>query len=243
MTLLELSDLLKKALVQKEAVSLPGMGRFVVESTTSMLVNEGKTITPPSKKLVFESSNSSPDSLLASLYSSLNGVSHSEAETELAELLRIVKKDLIDNAFVELPDFGTIKYKDGNFVFESSAAFNAGACYYSLEPLAVMPKRADEEIPEPVPVEEKVAEEVNEEEKTEEKEREVVVEVNDVVVEKVEKKRLSGYKKVMIVVGVVLAVLLLAVAVLVIFKEQFMPLLENLLYSEEELEILKNVGR
>lgn len=213
MTLLELSDLLKKTLLQHETVSLPGMGRFVVESTPSMLVNEGKTITPPSKKLVFESSNSSPDNLLSSLYSKLSGISQGEAEAELAELLRIVKKDLIDNAFVELPDFGTIKYKDGNFVFESSAAFNVGACYYSLEPLAVMPKPV-EEIPEPVLAEEKV-----------------------------EKKRLSGYKKVMIVVGVVLAVLVLAVAVLVIFKEQFMPLLENLLYSEEELQILKNAGR
>ncbi len=237
MTLLELSDLLKKTLLQHETVSLPGMGRFVVESTPSMLVNEGKTITPPSKKLVFESSNSSPDNLLSSLYSKLSGISQGEAAAELAELLRIVKKELIDNAFVELPDFGTIKYKEGNFVFESSAAFNVGACYYSLEPLAVMPK----------PVEEK--KEVVEEQMEAVEQQEVVeeskekTEVSDVVVEKVEKKRLSGYKKVMIVVGVVLAVLVLAVAVLVIFKEQFMPFLENMLYSEEELEILKNAGR
>ncbi len=251
----------------QDTVSVPGMGCFIVKTMPSQLLNDGKTITPPSKILVFESSNNStPDNLLASIYSKMSGVSQSKAAAELAELLRILKKELIDNAIVEFPDFGAIKYgESGNFIFESSDSFDIAACYYSLEPLMVMPKivnngasevadqnveeKAEKEVTknvdnkekEVVEKEKKKEEEKVVMEKEKKKEEEKKVEEKKVVMEDV--KRLSGYRKMIIAVCIVLVVIVVAIVVLVIFKDDFMPLWENLLYSEEELEFLRNVGR
>ncbi len=268
MTLPELSDLLQKLLVEYDAVSLPGMGCFVVESKPSQILNNGKTITPPSRKILFDTSNTNPDNILAREYKRVKNISEGEAVNEIAELLRKIKKELVDNAFVEFPGLGIIKYGErGNFVFEADVKFNLGASYFGLEPVALKIKKEGEvetvreEIISVIDFVEEEESEKDEkrEEKREEKLEEVSVEKTDTAKEMInetadsnvqkvneiekEERRLSGYKKTIMAVCIVLAVVLLAIALLVIFKEEFMPLLERMLYSQEELEILKSAGK
>ena len=141
MNLSDLSNLLRQLLSENDEVSLPGMGHFVIVDIPSELINGGKAITPPSRKIVFESSDGDSDKLLVLAYCRERGISENDAAKELSELLRQFKKELVDNAGAEIPGFGRITFgAGGSFVFESDASFDVAADSYCLEtlPLKIM---------------------------------------------------------------------------------------------------------
>ncbi|MBQ7998120.1 MAG: hypothetical protein IJ296_02195, partial [Bacteroidales bacterium] len=141
MNLSDLSNLLRQLLSENDEVSLPGMGHFVIVDIPSELINGGKAITPPSRKIVFESSDGDSDKLLVLAYCRERGISENDAAKELSELLRQFKKELVDNAGAEIPGFGRITFgAGGSFVFEADASFDVAADSYCLEtlPLKIM---------------------------------------------------------------------------------------------------------
>ncbi len=141
MNLSDLSNLLRQLLSENDEVSLPGMGHFVIVDIPSELINGGKAITPPSRKIVFESSDGDSDKLLVLAYCRERGISENDAAKELSELLRQFKKELVDNAGAEIPGFGRITFgAGGSFVFESDDSFDVAADSYCLEtlPLKIM---------------------------------------------------------------------------------------------------------
>ena len=58
------SNLLKQLLSEHNIVALPGMGYFEMKDIPSEIVNNGTAITPPGRKIVFESSSECTDNLL-----------------------------------------------------------------------------------------------------------------------------------------------------------------------------------
>ena len=141
MNLSDLSNLLRQLLSENDEVSLPGMGHFVIVDIPSELINGGKAITPPSRKIVFESSDGDSDKLLVLAYCRERGISENDAAKELSELLRQFKKELVDNAGAEIPGFGRITFgAGGSFVFEADDSFDVAADSYCLEtlPLKIM---------------------------------------------------------------------------------------------------------
>ncbi len=258
MSLLELSDLLRQLIMEHDSVSLPGMGCFTVVETPSELLNEGRMITPPLKKIVFDSSDSIQDNLLVQQYARLKNIPEKEASAEVADLLRQMKKELVDNAKVVIPDFGTLCFgASGSFVFEAAAEFDFESDSYCLETL-LLQKRSeigdievvdDEaadsmfesvEVEETAEVEEiakiegtiEIEETVAEEEVKKIEDAEEIADAGDV-------EKNGGAGKLLIWFGIVVGLFILLVIVIFLFKDALMPVLEQLLYSEEELEILK----
>jgi len=278
MNLSDLSNLLRQLLSENDEVSLPGMGHFVIVDIPSELINGGKAITPPSRKIVFESSDGDSDKLLVLAYCRERGISENDAAKELSELLRQFKKELVDNAGAEIPGFGRITFgAGGSFVFEADASFDVAADSYCLEtlPLKIMNDQqpveeefvidsmdiemADsEENEQPLEIEEKEVAVVSEklekleayeesvtseepEEFEEQEEPAEIVEqpVRETLVAEPEKQKCRWILWVAAFVGI----LIILVILVFLFKEELMPLLEKLLYSKEELEILQKVGR
>lgn len=274
----DLSNLLRQLLSENDEVSLPGMGHFVIVDIPSELINGGKAITPPSRKIVFESSDGDSDKLLVLAYCRERGISENDAAKELSELLRQFKKELVDNAGAEIPGFGRITFgAGGSFVFESDASFDVAADSYCLEtlPLKIMNDQqpveeefvidsmdiemADsEENEQPLETvekevavvseklekleayEESVTSEEPEESAEQEKPAEIVEQpVRETLVTEPEKQKCRWILWVAAFVGI----LIILVILVFLFKEELMPLLEKLLYSKEELEILQKVGR
>lgn len=274
----DLSNLLRQLLSENDEVSLPGMGHFVIVDIPSELINGGKAITPPSRKIVFESSDGDSDKLLVLAYCRERGIFENDAAKELSELLRQFKKELVDNAGAEIPGFGRITFgAGGSFVFESDASFDVAADSYCLEtlPLKIMNDQqpveeefvidsmdiemADsEENEQPLETEEKevavvseklekleayeesVTSEEPEESAEQEKPAEIVEQpVRETLVTEPEKQKCRWILWVAAFVGI----LIILVILVFLFKEELMPLLEKLLYSKEELEILQKVGR
>lgn len=281
MNLSDLSNLLRQLLSENDEVSLPGMGHFVIVDIPSELINGGKAITPPSRKIVFESSDGDSDKLLVLAYCREKGISENDAAKELSELLRQFKKELVDNAGAEIPGFGRITFgAGGSFVFESDDSFDVAADSYCLEtlPLKIMNdqqpveeefvidsmdiemadpeeneqldelKNVDDSEPEklqPETVEKEdaiVPENPEETENPEEQEEpaEIVEQpIQETPVAEAEKQKCRWILWVAAFVGI----LIILVILVFLFKEELMPLLEKLLYSKEELEILHKVGR
>ncbi len=262
MNLSDLSNLLRQLLSENDEVSLPGMGHFVIVDIPSELINGGKAITPPSRKIVFESSDGDSDKLLVSAYGKEKGISESDAAKELSELLRQFKKELVDNAGAEIPGFGRITFgAGGSFVFEADASFDVAADSYCLEtlPLKIMNEQqpveeefvidsmdiemADSEENEQLDELKNVddSEPENPEEQEEQEEPAEIVEqpIQETPVAEPEKQKCRWILWVAAFVGI----LIILVILVFLFKEELMPLLEKLLYSKEELEILQKVGR
>lgn len=274
----DLSNLLRQLLSENDEVSLPGMGHFVIVDIPSELINGGKAITPPSRKIVFESSDGDSDKLLVLAYCRERGISENDAAKELSELLRQFKKELVDNAGAEIPGFGRITFgAGGSFVFEADDSFDVAADSYCLEtlPLKIMNdqqpveeefvidsmdiemadpeeneqpletvEKEDAVVPEklekPEAYEESVTSEEPEESAEQEKPAEIVEQpIQETPVAEPEKQKCRWILWVAAFVGI----LIILVILVFLFKEELMPLLEKLLYSKEELEILHKVGR
>lgn len=278
MNLSDLSNLLRQLLSENDEVSLPGMGHFVIVDIPSELINGGKAITPPSRKIVFESSDGDSDKLLVLAYCRERGISENDAAKELSELLRQFKKELVDNAGAEIPGFGRITFgAGGSFVFEADDSFDVAADSYCLEtlPLKIMNDQqsveeefvidsmdiemadseeneqpleteekevavVSEKLEKPEAYEESVTSEEPEESAEQEKPAEIVEQpVRETLVAEAEKQKCRWILWVAAFVGI----LIILVILVFLFKEELMPLLEKLLYSKEELEILHKVGR
>ena len=316
------SNLLKQLLSEHNIVALPGMGYFEMKDIPSEIINNGTAITPPCRKIVFESSSECVNNLLAEAYANEKGIGVKEAEAEVIEFLKEFKKRLINKGEAEIPYFGSVCYGEaGSFVFKADPIFDVEADSYCLETISLKvnselnggeaisaseavemesfdielvdepvaeqvsetesvpepvsepvsesvsepaPESASEQASEPAeleselvvePVEEPVVEPVDAPvveqaaelvepviESAEENELESAVEpesipaVQEVVKESVKQKQVN---KVLIAIGVVVALLVVCIILLFVFKEQLMPMLEKLLYSPEELEVLR----
>ncbi len=254
-----LSTLLRQLVLEHDIVSLPGMGYFEVKDIPSELINNGKGITPPLRKIVFESSVEYKDSVLAENYAKISGISLAEANAQVAELLRQLKKELVDNAKATIPEFGTLYFgESGSFTFEAAAEFDFEADSYCLEPLSLKMKSdvepAEEVVGESVEIsmEENVIDMVDLVEVQEEVEKEelpaceVEAETEAEVVTDVRAEVAVGPKRrvnrVILVLLAIVGIFILLVILLFLFKEELMPLLEKILYSKEELEILRRAN-
>ena len=99
----------------------------------------------------------------------------------------------------------------------------------TVEPVAEEPAEepAAEKVAE-VPVRESVAEE----------EKETIGKKEEPAAEKTAKKKKSGAYKALITILVIVAVLLVAAALIYIFRDSLRPILEEILYSDEEIKII-----
>ncbi len=185
---------IQKLLLNNEEVILPNVGVFRVESSPASFLQDGKTILPPSKKLVFE-----------------NVMIHGARLPWQEDLGEQIVGALAKQDEFEVPGFGVFaKTGQGGISFTVNDSFDFAPDNFSLEAIQL---------------------EVNE------------MPAEEVKVQPEEKPApQSGQKrspKWIVYVAAVVAVVVLLVLLVVIFKEQLKPLIENILYTKEELEIMQ----
>lgn len=264
MTVQDLSKIIRELISSnEESVHLPGFGSFIVVDTPSEIINDGKAITPPSRKIVFDSSFDGNDPYFIEKYAKYAGISLKSAKGEVSTFLSNLKRELVEKTRVEIPQFGTICFGElGSFVFEAEVSFDFEADSYCLETIPLKARGAAEsaapaaEQPE-YKLEAIDIELVDEpfEEQTVELTEELVEQTEELVEQTLEQQSGDqnedqtgvqvGKEKINWVLWSVLAavgVIIVMVVLMVVFKDQLRPLLEQLLYSKEELEILHQAG-
>ena len=224
---------IQELLIKNERVVLPGTGEFVVESFPAAFLEDGKTIVPPSKKLRFIPVTGEETGKAAS----------GEQEAVLGELSGRIKEALVQAGEFEVPGFGVFANDGaGEVKFTLAEEFDFAPDNFALESISL---EENEPVVEMVAPQETVAEEPTAEEPVQEPETSGKIaepqqatavkepEIHDVAAKKEAKRKWMMWA---ITAAVFLAVVVLF---LILFKEDMKGILQNLLYTKEELEIMQ----
>lgn len=215
-----LSKMVGELILDNDRVGLPGVGTFVAEEVPATFSDRGYTINPPYRRLSFVPV-ASDDTLLVDLYAISNKVNSKEAERIIGGFLGKMLEDLKEKGAVDFPGLGRMKMTRQNSVLffcdKDLEIFPGG---FGLEPISLKTHsetdRNQPEVTETKPVKETAPESPHKPAEDE--------------------KKKSG-----VLFKVLLTVLLVAVVVVAAFfaLAKLSPdLLDKLLYTTEELEII-----
>lgn len=254
-----LSKMIKELILDNDKVVLPGLGAFVAEIVPASFTDKGYTINPPYRRLSFRSK---PDegNLLVDFYATSNDLSREVADKVICDFISELRSILYIKKVVVLPGLGRLRATKENAVFfisdEDLDIYPEG---FGLEPIslkthqetkeevkaAVGELRAivEEPVVAPVPAEELPAEPSVEEVSPASSVEEPVVQEEPVTEkEQVQEVKVpsNGYKKFF---KILMWLIILTVVLLLLFVgvSRLCPeLLDNILYTTEELEILNS---
>ena len=221
---------IQQLLIDNENVILPEVGRFAVVAKSATFLEDCKAILPPKKELLFSPSSEQGENDVFEPW-----------QQELAEQIVL---NLQQKGTFEVPGFGIFKQnEEGKVSFEVSPLFDFAPDSFSLEAIAL-------EVMDPAPVQEPVNE--LEQVVAEEAEAPQEQEAEEATVEPVEKPHVESVlekhdvthnavqkQKWALWCAIALIVVLIVVLFVLLFKEPLAEALKNVLYSKEELEIIR----
>lgn len=250
--------MIKELVLENDRVSLPGLGVFVCEYVPASFSDKGFVINPPYKRIYFRSKKED-DGLLVSFYAGKNGVDKDVAEKFVEDAVSDIRQELESKRSVEFPELGKLRStKENTLFFVADQDLDIYPDGFGLVSVSLKSSET-EDIPESVPVTPAVpvasATPVTPEVPA--APAVPVAPAAPAVSETVEtpvtaatpeapaipesgKKKAPAWKWVLAVTGIVVLALALFAIVARIFPDS--GFINGLLYSEEEIEILKWAG-
>lgn len=112
-----LSKMVKELILDKDEVSLPGVGTFVAEMVPSVFSDKGYTINPPYKRLSFRQKSTGDDSLLIDFYEKCNNLDIETASRIIREFLHEMRHVLETRKSIVFPGLGKLRATRENYFF------------------------------------------------------------------------------------------------------------------------------
>lgn len=112
-----LSKMVKELILDKDEVSLPGVGTFVAEMVPSVFSDKGYTINPPYKRLSFRQKDTGDDSLLIGFYAKCNNLDIETASRIIREFLHEMRHVLETRKSIVFPGLGKLRATRENYFF------------------------------------------------------------------------------------------------------------------------------
>lgn len=112
-----LSKMVKELILDKDEVSLPGVGTFVAEMVPSVFSDKGYTINPPYKRLSFRQKGTGNDSLLIDFYAKCNNLDIETASRIIREFLQEMRHVLETRKSIVFPGLGKLRATRENYFF------------------------------------------------------------------------------------------------------------------------------
>ncbi|MGM9787438.1 MAG: hypothetical protein ACI3ZF_00855 [Candidatus Cryptobacteroides sp.] len=265
MTLELFSSLLEEFISKNDTISVTGLGVFRASIQAASISDNGFTINPPYRKLEFKSiQNPEEGTAFEKLLAAKYKISIEEAKRETEEICSLILNSLQEEQVVELPNFGKFRSLDNGevfFIMDMDADIYPEG--FGLERVSLKNKNVKsilQPINKVIPAQieggdtdtvveqvEEPKEEMEEAEDSKEQkaveEKESVEEKKKELAEKDKKKKQKKGGKVfwrLLWALIILAVVLLCAFLLL---SRFYPeLLDKILYSPEELELIKSLG-
>ena len=223
---------IQQLLIKDESVMLPKVGKFTILATPATFLEDCRTILPPKKELVFSPSSDQGENCVCDPW-----------QQELAE--EISRQLQLGGAF-EVPGFGVFRQSEGGDIsFDVSPEFDFAPDSFSLEAISLElnPEPVQEQNELDSTVEEEVDTEMEQavEEPAEEPEVPQPAHADPQPQPQLLHEHVSAATKQKALMWILVAaiVLLLIILFIVLFKEQFAQIIRNLLYTEEELQIIE----
>ena len=222
MDVLLLSRMIKELVLENDRVSLPGLGVFVCEYVPASFSDKGFVINPPYKRIYFRSKKED-DGLLVSFYAGKNGVDMDVAEKFVEDAVSDIRQELESKRSVEFPEWGKLRStKENTLFFVADQDLDIYPDGFGLVSVSLKSSES-EDIPESVPVTPAAP----------------AAPVTPAIPEG-GKKKAPVWKWGLAISGIVVLALALFAIVARIFPDS--GFINVLLYSEEEIEILKWAG-
>lgn len=262
MTIESFTSCLEEFIMEHDRLLVPGLGAFTAGLQAATISDNGFTINPPYRKLEFiygEDLGIGENEQYDYLYSIKEKMDLEKVREELAEIISEIKREVEVNSLVELPGLGKLRsLGDGHlfFVMDKDAQIYPEGFALSSVSLKNRVSGIPEVVAAPKPVEQPVAateghneaeatvtaESHNEAETSETAETTVTAEEAVSKEQKVADGLARKKKKMPVVVKVILWLLGIALLLLAGFMAlaYFCPdFIDTLLYSPEEIELLK----
>lgn len=112
-----LSKMVKELILDKDEVSLPGVGTFVAEMVPSVFSDKGYTINPPYKRLSFRQKGTGDDCLLIDFYAKCNNLDIETASRIIREFLHEMRHVLETRKSIVFPGLGKLRATRENYFF------------------------------------------------------------------------------------------------------------------------------
>ena len=245
-----LSKMVKEIILDNDRVVLPGLGCFVAELVPSTFSDKGYTINPPYRRLYFRSRPDQGDELVK-FYAVSNNVDMAIADRIISEFVSELRSILHTKKTVIFPGLGRLRAtKENNVFFVADEDLDIYPDGFGLEPISLKTNQETveevsaavvglksilEETAPVVPVVEPQPEPQPESEPQPEPEAVVVPEVIPVKEPRPKSRFWKRMGKVVLILLVIAAVLFAAFFIISRISPE---LLDTILYSKEELEIL-----
>ena len=109
--------MVKELILDKDEVSLPGVGTFVTEMVPSVFSDKGYTINPPYKRLSFRQKGTGDDSLLIDFYAKCNNLDIETASRIIRDFLHEMRHVLETRKSIVFPGLGKLRATRENYFF------------------------------------------------------------------------------------------------------------------------------
>lgn len=109
--------MVKELILDKDEVSLPGVGTFVAEMVPSVFSDKGYTINPPYKRLSFRQKGTGDDSILIDFYAKCNNLDIETASRIIREFLHEMRHVLETRKSIVFPGLGKLRATRENYFF------------------------------------------------------------------------------------------------------------------------------
>ena len=137
-----LSGMIGELILDRDTLSLPGLGTFMAEDMPASFSDRGYTINPPYRRLSF-SERATDDGVLAALYARDNSIEPEESQAILNGYLQELAKELREQGSVELPGLGRLRStRDGHFFFVPDESLDISPDTCGLGPVSLKTHRA-----------------------------------------------------------------------------------------------------
>lgn len=252
MTIESFTSCLEEFIMEHDRLLVPGLGSFTAGLQAATISDNGFTINPPYRKLEFiygEDLGIGENEQYDYLYSIKEKMDLEKVREELAEIISEIKREVEANSLVELPGLGKLRsLGDGHlfFVMDKDAQIYPEGFALSSVSLKNRVSGIPEVVAAPKPVEQPVAatEGHNEAEASETAEPSEPAEEAVSKEQKVADGLAQKKKRMPVVVKVILWLLGIALLLLAGFMAlaYFCPdFIDTLLYSPDEIELLKTL--
>lgn len=239
-----LSKMVKELILDNDRVVLPGLGCFVAEIVPSTFSDKGYTINPPYRRLCFRSKPDQGEEL-AVFYAASNGVELKIADRIITDFVAELKTVLHQKKTVVFPGLGRLRAtKENNVFFVADEDLDIYPEGFGLEPVSLKTNQeSPEEVtaavvglksllePTPAPIPEPIPEPAPE------PTLESTLEPTPTPEPAPAPQNRTG-RKTLKVLLVLLIIAVLLFAVFFVVSRVSPELLDPLLYTEEELEVL-----
>lgn len=145
-----LSKLLRELIIDNERIPLSGMGHFTTEPIPAFFSEDGKTIFPPSRKIHFKGDERTESDMIWKFYSKEYGIDENIAKQEVETFMKQLLLTFLNKKSIELPGLGRlICANNGEYLFINESDGGIFSSAFGFEPVTLRPSnRQDTDLPE-----------------------------------------------------------------------------------------------